>query len=209
MFRDSLGNAGRATARALMAAVRAAIEKAHGGAGVWDGVCLVVGMPPSIGSGPGGANTDAHAESEELQGDGWEDTCWDLGFEYVDGSITGKEAEVRNAVGERRGVARVRDALEACEWDAAVDELDTFELNAEDEEANALHAIESDGETLGFGLERAEMERDFAGLKLAMAGGEDDPGGEGEAEQVEELERMMLRLQAVKGMSLPFLALIE
>jgi hypothetical protein len=70
---------------------------------------------------------------------------------------------------------------------------------------------QDDGEKeTGFGAEAAELEREFMGLKMAIYGGglgedgDDEDGGIGEDQefQVEQLEAMMLRMQAVKGLSL-------
>lgn len=174
-----------------MQAVRNAIEAAHGGPGVWDGVCLVVGMPAT-----GSARRDATTEKGVADVDAheeWEDACWDLAFEYVDGRIAGDAPGERNPAGERMGIARAREALEACEWDAVADDDDV------DGEEDAFGLLGDSGEeTAGFGLERAQMEREFAGLKMAMMGDGLEDENEGE-EGVEELERMMGRLQAVKG----------
>lgn len=50
----------------------------------------------------------------------------------------------------------------------------------------------------GFGAEAAEVEREMMGLKMAVNGAEEsDEGGD---EGVEELENMMLKMQAIKDM---------
>ena len=50
----------------------------------------------------------------------------------------------------------------------------------------------------GFGAEAAELEREMTGLKIAVNGSEgcDDGADEG----VEELENMMMKMQAIKDM---------
>ena len=95
---------------------------------------------------------------------------------------------------EKVGIARLKEALEAHEWDAGggdgdvdFDELEE-ELGVED----------------GFGAEAAEVEREMVGLKMAVrrVGGEDgeEDEEEGADEGVEELENMMLKMQAIKDM---------
>ena len=200
LFRKT--TAGWQTATKLMNAIRDAVHHVYGGEGVWDGVFLCVGLP---------SDENDVLKSESAVGTGyeqWDEESFDLGFELVDGEITGDESKRRNAAGELRGTARIIEALEANEWDN-VDDLDdsTFGLLDDDavtEEAQGS-AVAKD-ETQGFRLERTQMEKEFAGLKLAMAGGvagseadvEDD---QEEGQQVEELERMMRKVSAARDMS--------
>ena len=103
------------------------------------------------------------------------------------GSGRGTDCVVRV---EKVGIARMKEALEANDWDGA-DEGIGFDN-------------EDDGED-GFGEEVAEVEREVLGMRLAVDGeeGEDEEEeeeDEGEESQVRELEGMMLKMQAVKGM---------
>lgn len=141
--------------KALMRSVQKVLEQVYNGG--WYGVCIAVGM------------------GMESMGEDWEEECWGLGFEYVDGDVEGGE---RDEMRELKGIARLREALEANEWEGE-DELETGD--------------EGDG----FGLETAQMEGEFAGLKMALL--EDEGEEEDEAEQVQELERMMMKMSAVKG----------
>ena len=50
----------------------------------------------------------------------------------------------------------------------------------------------------GFGAEAAELEQEFSGLKITVNGTE--RCDEGADEGVEELEKMMLKMQAIKDM---------
>lgn len=50
----------------------------------------------------------------------------------------------------------------------------------------------------GFGAEAADLEREMTGLKVAVSGAEEC--GEGADNSVEELENMMLKMQAIKDM---------
>ena len=85
----------------------------------------------------------------------------------------------------------MKEALEAHEWDAGVGEGDVDEL--EDE-----LGVED-----GFGAEAAEVQREMVGLKMAVWREEGEDGeeeGEGGDEGVEELQNMMLTMQAIKDM---------
>ena len=85
----------------------------------------------------------------------------------------------------------MKEALEAHEWDAGGGDVDVDELEEE-------LGLED-----GFGAEAAEVEREMVGLKMAVRreGGEDGEDKEGDEEDgVEELENMMLKMQAIKDM---------
>ncbi|KAK0739324.1 hypothetical protein B0T21DRAFT_329080 [Apiosordaria backusii] len=190
----------------------------------WDGVCLTVGV--------GRQQTGAEDEEEEL--DEWEDVCAEAGLEFVhfvqlsssssDSSST--EKEKRNEYGERVGIARVREALEANDWSGgggAPGDHDDSELDFDHDNDNDDDDDDDQGgfdpKTLGFGFDKG----DFEGLKRAIWEqiGEETETGEGseeskekkggkEQEEEEEglgdddiknLEQMMLKLQAVRDMS--------
>lgn len=113
----------------------------------------------------------------------------DLGF-----SVWGNGAD--NLV-EKVGMERLKEALEANDWEASA-ELD--DLGFEDFEDDG-----EDTESLGFGAEAAELEMEMVGMKQAIHGGTQDKEEDGgRDEDVEQLQAMMLRLQAVKGMFLIF-----
>lgn len=104
---------------------------------------------------------------------------------------------------ELLGVARLKEALEANDWDGADDaeggaDLDDFEAGDE---------AGGDEGSIGFGIDPAEMEEEMAGMKQAIYGGgaagaddeiEDEETGDREIQQ---LQAMMLKMQAVKGKS--------
>lgn len=197
-------------ARQLMDAAQSAIRAAHDGDEAnWDGVCLAIGWPDISGtivsrqSEP--QDIDAQRLEDEAQTEEWEDLCFEYGFEFVDGG----KVEGRNAMGELQGIKRVREALEANEWEGGDDDgVDEEELLRDTGEAggDAFGAL-IDGKSgvgdEGFLLEKRDMEREFMGLKMGMANGfdmdEEDISVTGEAQQVEELERMMGKMMAVKG----------
>jgi hypothetical protein len=156
-----------------MQAVADAIERACGFSG--DQVCLAIAMPQST------------TPYLELASDEWEDMCTDTGFEFVDFEKTEK-----NEFGEKVGVHRVREALEACEWDSA----EGLDFEDGDEEGFG-----------GFAAEEAEMNMELFGMKGALCGDgeEEEPAaqsGELAAKEVEELEVMMRKMIAIKGESL-------
>jgi hypothetical protein len=152
--------------------------------------------------------------------DEWEDLCAEWGLEFVHLSRRagglGPAEDERNEFGERTGIARVREALEANDWAGGGmrpgEEGEDGELGAEGKGHSGGGEADSDSEfdpeTLDFGFDR----EDFVGLRKAIwAGGGD--GGEGSTgreeegddeigdEDVQKLERMMLKLQAVRDAS--------
>lgn len=153
-----------------MQAIADSIERACGYGG--DQVCLAVAMPQST------------TPYLDMPGEEWDELCADTGFEFVDFEKTGK-----NEFGEPMGVQRVREALEAGEWES------TEGLDFGD-----------DGDEEGFGgfaAEEAEMNMELFDMKGALHGFGDAEGGpqtaEEEAKEVEELEVMMRKMVAIKG----------
>jgi hypothetical protein len=95
------------------------------------------------------------------------------------------------------GIERLKEALEANDWDGGDDLGD--DINPEDFEDDDEEAEGS----IGFGIEAAEMEAEMFGMKQAIYGGrigenEDVDDTEGDKE-VEQLQEMMLKMQAVRG----------
>ncbi|EPS44567.1 hypothetical protein H072_1470 [Dactylellina haptotyla CBS 200.50] len=153
----------------------------------WDGVCLAVAMPHSM-------QPQVSKSAEE-----WDDVTMEYGFEFVD-----FEAKGRNDYGEPVGMERLREALEANDWNApmsfGLDDLDDDELD----ELAGDDPIDKDGNVKnGLKLEANEMEQEMFGLHQAILGegkdGEDDDDDDEEF-QVEQLEAAMQRLQGVKDM---------
>ncbi|KAK4505578.1 hypothetical protein PRZ48_003541 [Zasmidium cellare] len=130
-----------------------------------------------------------------------EDKCMEYGFEYICYGAEGK-----NEFGEKVGFERLKEALEANEWTAAGDEDDELDLDDLD--------FDIDDEDIGgFGREEAEMTAELFGMKAALNRDDDDdefdPAAEDfvgstlpeQAGQVEDLNRMMGKLMAVKEQS--------
>lgn len=179
----------------------------------WEGVGLCLGV----------------GEIDDVQV--WEDCATDWGLEFV--QVRGQSSETaRNEFGEKMGIPRVTEALEANDWSQTTGALGSdfgdFEepLDDEDDVADVKDPSGSqdpdlDPESLDFGVDH----EDFAGLKRAIwsAGHEEDDGDEdfrnGEPStkdvgrhddkldeaEVDKIEGMMRKLQAVRdlGAGLP------
>ena len=128
-------------------------------------------------------------ESEE-----WDDLCMNCGgWEWIDGEVnsgvvakSGVKDEARNDFGEKVGLDRLQEALEANEWEGG--EVDMDKLGLEED---------------GFGFETGQMEREMMDLKIAVEediDGKEEHGEEDEKEGVEGMEGMMLRMQMIKDM---------
>jgi hypothetical protein len=100
---------------------------------------------------------------------------------------------------EPQGLARLKEALEANDWGGGggeeEDELHVSDLEGSDEEGS-----------LDFGISIDEMKDEMAGMKQAIYGGgagersdEIDPEQD---KEVEKLQAMMLKMQAVRGLFL-------
>ncbi|KAH6850606.1 alpha and gamma adaptin binding protein p34-domain-containing protein [Chaetomium sp. MPI-CAGE-AT-0009] len=205
------GDGEGARAKELVREVGRVMKEGLGG-WEWDGVGLVVG----VGKGVGGAG-----DGEEL--DEWEDLCAEWGMEFVhvaEAGVRGGKGEAgeggeRNEFGERMGLARVMEALEANDWSGG-----GMGAEGEGEEGDDLAGVGAKGERgededddfdpekLDFGFDR----EDFLGLRKAIWSGGGDGGGEGSQggvdedgevgeEDVQQLERMMMKLQAVRDAS--------
>ncbi|KAF4451490.1 Increased recombination centers protein 6 [Fusarium austroafricanum] len=170
----------------------------------WDGVGLAIGV--------GG---DGNEEE-------WDEICAEAGLEFV--SVDGKGDTGRNEFGEKTGVARVKQALEANDWsqiealpsDSEFGDFETSSTKAGDEDDKVDKEL--DPEKMGFGFDKT----DFEGLRRAIweaSQDVDDPepskaetskeGASGEAatgagleeldeDEIAKIEKMMRKLQAVR-----------
>ncbi|TQN73952.1 hypothetical protein CSHISOI_01481 [Colletotrichum shisoi] len=144
--------------RALITEVGRVVREGLGGWG-WDGVGLGIGV--------------GEGEAEE-----WEELCAEWGLEFVQ-IRGGKKDDGKNEFGEKMGIARVLDALESNDWDAA-DDLDGG-LSDRDSDVDAASGLprkrkpladgrgdgddfDLDPESLDFGFDKS----DFEGLKKAI-----------------------------------------
>ncbi|KAK0719641.1 hypothetical protein B0H67DRAFT_158883 [Lasiosphaeris hirsuta] len=178
------------------------VLRAQLGGWEWDGVALVVGV--------------GEAQDEEL--DEWEDVCAEWGMEFVH---HGGGGEGRNEFGERMGVARALEALQANDWagDGGEDEdegmgmgedgefiPESMGFGFEPEDFEGLRkAILSEG--TGEGLDGEDLmsfqraERSKSEGKGGAREGEGEEDEELDDEEIQKLERMMLKLQAVRDIS--------
>ncbi|KAK5122113.1 hypothetical protein LTR85_004359 [Meristemomyces frigidus] len=161
------------------------IKEEHAGYGA-DTVMLAVAMPN---------RQHTETESSSVGQEEWDDVCMQYGFEYIDYSAQGK-----NDYGEKVGFERLKEALEATAWSATADDDDDLNLNDLD--------FDVDDGVGGFGMEEAEMTAELFGMKAALYGeDEDEPEADDfvppkeQATQVDDLERMMGKLLAVKEQS--------
>lgn len=94
------------------------------------------------------------------------------------------------------GIERLKEALEANDW-AGDDDFDA--ADALDELNEADHDEDDEG-SIGFDIDPGELESEMKGMKQAIfSGGVDLEEGEEDDDEVEKLQGMMLKLQAVKG----------
>ncbi|KAF8430320.1 hypothetical protein EV426DRAFT_13762 [Tirmania nivea] len=185
----------------------------------WDGVALAVGMPSDgviVGSPTGigeigGVGVWGGSVSGEEEEDLLSDLCQQSGFEYVD-----YEKKGRNDYGERQGLERVREALEANDWDNSGNDGDLDFYDDEDEGA-------ADGDERGvLGSVAGEFEQEMFGLRQAIERGVSSGGGldglfgdldedgdpedgeegneEDERKQVEDMERVMMRMAMLRDL---------
>lgn len=180
----------KAKSKALLEGVGHLVRTALGG-WEWDGVLLAVGVEDE--------QQQAAVDEEDLEA--WEDVCAEWGLEFIHhqrqghgGKVLEEQEKRRNEYGERVGVARALEALQANDWASAGggeeegEEFGGFAGGGED--------VEMDMDFLGQG-----GQEDFEGLRKAIWEAKEGEGGDEEMEDeedVKKLERAMLKLQAVR-----------
>ncbi|KAK4247035.1 alpha and gamma adaptin binding protein p34-domain-containing protein [Corynascus novoguineensis] len=207
------GERRRERARELITHVGKVVREGLGG-WEWDGVGLVVGIEQ-------GQRQGQEDDGGEL--DEWEDLCAESGLEFVHvsragpktGNGKGAEEDKRNEFGERVGMARVIEALKANDWSGGGGWEEGGEPGEENQENEDKDDEEEDDEFDPEKLDLGFDKEDFAGLRKAIWSGNRDGDGEGPEKELEEneeneeigeedvqqLERMMLKLQAVRDAS--------
>ncbi|MCJ1298677.1 hypothetical protein MMC08_001467 [Hypocenomyce scalaris] len=181
VFRKPVADSDLEDIKSLLGAVNEVIEK--GGGYTWDGVKLAVGLKQGV------------APNLQLAEEEWEGICReDGGWEWVDGELEGSG---RGEFGELTGIARLKEALETNDWEGG----DNDELGLE-----GLDFGEADRDE-GFDAEAAEVEREMFEMRRAIyepGEGQEEEGIADEVEdsKVEELESMMLQMQAIRDMGL-------
>lgn len=103
-------------------------------------------------------------------------------------------------VAEPMGIERLKQALETNDWAGNDDDLDPTSALEE----LGLGEDDDDEGSLGFGIDPSEMEEEMKGMKQAIYGGgmdlEDNENAEDDDDdEVEKLQAMMLKMQAVRG----------
>jgi len=137
----------------------------------------------------------------EVKSEEWEELCLDVGFEYVD-----FEAKGRNDYGEPVGMERLRESLEANDWNARVgiglDDFDEDELDKLGDEGEEEEVDKNGNVRDGLKLEANELEREMFGLHQAVLDSERESEEDEEAGDdditVENLEAAMQRLKTVR-----------
>lgn len=145
----------------------------------------------------------------------WEELLYEQGIfgmeviRWTPSSSLGANADVpetRNIYGELEGLPRLKEVLSTHEWTAAsstdVDDGD----DDEDDIMSFLNSGTRHDESTGFRFEVNQLEREMMGLRFAINGGEDEDDNDGNDEeedtelQVENLEALMMRMRAIKGL---------
>ena len=181
-FRTPKNPAEREQIEEAMKAIQEVSEEHSGYGG--DALMLAVAL-----SGTASASMGEGMEQSE-----WEDICMEQGFEYIDFSAHGM-----NEFREKVGFERLEEALKANEW--ADDGASDSEPNLED-----LNLDVADGSN-DFARDEAEMTAEIFGMKAALAGDDFEPEGadflnpKQQENQVDDLDRLMSRLLAVKESS--------
>lgn len=103
---------------------------------------------------------------------------------------------------EKTGLSRLFEALEANEWAATVNADDDVDFDGSSGSPDLLFGAELDSNEDELGAALLDEPLSKGDEQKGEDGGEGEGEGEGEGDrQVLELERMMIRLQAVKGKS--------
>ncbi|KAJ5959211.1 uncharacterized protein N7479_006361 [Penicillium vulpinum] len=214
-----------------IADVKERIDEERGGLGDVPGVFVLIGGRKSAagkGTGQQGSkDPDAElglgvddadlggAETVPFSVGWWEDLFFDmglLGWEVVEWDPKeGLEVETRNHYGEREGMPRVKEVLETHDWsmvggDSGFDGDNDPDMDSDDDLEDHLLGLNG---TRGFGDEVHELEREMFGLRMAIERGggdgderDDSDHDDGDDEiDVESMEALMMRMQAIKDMS--------
>lgn len=171
-----------------MKSIQEVVEE-HAG---YEADCVMLAVAKPVGM-------EAQASTQTSRND-QDEICMESGFEYIDYTATGN-----NEFGEKVGVERLKEALEANEWDAGGDEddlgVDLENLGLDDEFGLGV-----------LGQDEAEITAELFGMKAALNGHDafdaetdDVTPHDRQASEVDDLERIMVRLLAVKqqGADLP------
>ncbi|CAI7656727.1 unnamed protein product [Penicillium viridicatum] len=212
-------------------AVKERIDEERGGLGDVPGVFVLIGSrkgAAAAGAGQQGpkdpdAGLGLGVDDEDLGGGEtvpfsvgwWEDQFFDmglLGWEVVEWDPKEVlEVETRNQYGERVGMPRIKEVLETHDWsmvggDSGFDGDNDPDVDSDDDLQDQLLGM---GGSRGFGDEVHELEREMFGLRMAIerGGGDGDEKDDSDHDDdedeidVESMEALMMRMQAIKDMS--------
>ncbi|CAI7659827.1 unnamed protein product [Penicillium crustosum] len=212
-------------------AVKERIDEERGGLGDVPGVFVLIGSRKGSAGAAAGqqgpkdpdAELGLGVDDEDLGGGEtvpfsvgwWEDQFFDmglLGWEVVEWDPKESlEVETRNQYGEREGMPRIKEVLETHDWsmvggDSGFDGDNDPDVDSDDDLQDQLLGL---GGSRGFGDEVHELEREMFGLRMAIERGggdgderDDSDHDDGEDEiDVESMEALMMRMQAIKDMS--------
>ena len=104
---------------------------------------------------------------------------------------------------EPTGLERLKEALQSNDWEggsgSGSGEVNSDEFDEDDED-------DEDAEgSIDFGIDKADMKEEMAGMKRAIYGSsfcleeEEDRDADDQDGEVEKLQEMMLKMQAVRG----------
>ncbi|RAO70602.1 uncharacterized protein BHQ10_006614 [Talaromyces amestolkiae] len=146
----------------------------------------------------------------------WEELLYEQGvfgmevIRWTPSSSSGANMDVpetRNIYGELEGLPRLKEVLSTHEWTAASStDNDDGDDDDEDDIMSFLNGGTRRDESTGFRFEVNQLEREMMGLRFAINGGDDEDDNDGNDEeedtelQVENLEALMMRMRAIKGL---------
>ena len=125
----------------------------------------------------------------DVAGQEWDDICDEEGgWEYIDGTVEqGEEKDRRNDLGERTGIARLKEALEANMWEAS-----TGVVGEDEEGSEGELEVEEMGKALIQGDEGDEDVRALESMMLKLQAVRDA------GSDLPEQERKKMAARAVK-----------
>jgi hypothetical protein len=217
-------------------AVKERIDEERGGVGDVPGIFVLVGARKGASGlkadDESGLGNDL-GEAVPLSVGWWEDQLYDMGlvgWEVVDWDPKeGCEVETRNHYGgslidrsvlvwiwliliEREGMPRIKEVLETHDWSMTGSSGLDGESDIDSEDGLEDQLLGMSG-SRGFGDEVHELEREMFGLRMAIerggGGDEEEEAGHDDGDdelEIETMEALMMRMQAIKGM--PFSDLV-
>ncbi|RDA84772.1 hypothetical protein CP532_1007 [Ophiocordyceps camponoti-leonardi (nom. inval.)] len=153
----------------------------------WDGVRLVVAV----------------GDEDDDEVDEWDQLCLETGFEFVHVDPKNRLPPTEKSENrERSGIARVKEALEANEWESIAPSSSSPNpsdpgTDLEDEDLS-LGLGKADLDALKQALWSAEKEEGGASNDRSKDDDDDDDDDENESQDLTKLEFMMRKLQAVR-----------